>query len=49
MDVNDIFYPWVIDGSIARERFPEVAAALMDNPLGQDDECTPMDLLRRLE
>jgi hypothetical protein len=49
VDVNDIFYPWVIDGSLDKERFPEVAAALTDNPLGQGDECTPMGLLRRLE
>ena len=49
VDVNDIFYPWVIGGSLSRERFPEVAAALTDNPLGQGGECTPMGLLRRLE
>lgn len=49
VDVNDIFYPWVIGGSLAKERFPDVAAALTDNPLGQGDECTPMGLLRALE
>ncbi len=48
VDVNDIFYPWVIGGSLAAERFPEVASALTDNPLGQGAECTPMGLLRRL-
>jgi len=48
VDVNDIFYPWVIGGSLSKERFPEVAAALTDNPLGQGGECTPMGLLRRL-
>jgi F420-0:gamma-glutamyl ligase-like protein len=48
VDVNDIFYPWVIGGSLPPERFPEVAAALTDNPLGQGAECTPMGLLRRL-
>jgi len=48
VDVNDIQYPWVIDGSLDKELFPPVAAALTDNPLGQGDECTPMGLLRGL-
>jgi hypothetical protein len=47
VDVNDIFPPWVIGGSFDKSRFPEIADALTDNPLGQGDECTPMGLLRR--
>ncbi len=49
VDVNDIFPPWIIGGSFDASRFPEVASALTDNPLGQGNECTPMGLLRRLE
>jgi hypothetical protein len=49
VDANDIFYPWVIYGSRAKERVAEVAAALTDNPMSQVDECTPMGLLRRLK
>lgn len=48
VDVNDIFPPWVIGGNFDKARFPEVASALTDNPLGQGDECTPMGLIRRI-
>lgn len=49
VDINDIFPPWIIGGSMDKAGFPEIAAALSDNPLGQGDECTPMGLLRRLD
>jgi len=48
VDVNDIFPPWIIAGNFDRSRFPEIASALADNPLGQGDECTPMGLMRRI-
>ncbi|OGK12178.1 MAG: hypothetical protein A2Y63_01310, partial [Candidatus Riflebacteria bacterium RBG_13_59_9] len=48
VDVNDIFHPWIINASFGSERFPEIAATLTDNPLGQGNECTPMGLLRCL-
>lgn len=46
VDVNDIGGSWVL-GSAGVEDNRIVEAALKDNPLGQNDECTPMGILRR--
>ncbi len=45
VDVNDIGGSWVIGASPEVDK-PTVENALADNPLGQNDECTPMGILR---
>ena len=47
VDVNDIGGSWVLGASRCVDR-KLMEAALKDNPLGQNDECTPMGLLRPL-
>lgn len=46
VDVNDIGGSWVLGASFGVNR-KLVESALKDNPLGQNDECTPMGLLRK--
>lgn len=47
VDVNDIGGSWVLGCSKDVDK-KLVEAALKDNPLGQNDECTPMGLLRKV-
>jgi hypothetical protein len=46
VDVNDIYPPWCIAGTLSRERARLLESCLTDNPLGQGGECTPLGIWR---
>ncbi len=47
MDINDIGGSWMIGGSRLNKDFIE--AVMKDNPQGQDDELTPLCIVRKAE
>jgi F420-0:gamma-glutamyl ligase-like protein len=47
MDINDIGGSWMIGGSRLNKNFIE--AVMKDNPQGQDDELTPLCIVRKAE
>ncbi len=47
MDINDIGGSWMIGGSRINKDFIE--AVMKDNPQGQDDELTPLCIVRKAE
>jgi len=49
VDVNDIQKPWCIASSFDHETERLVEKALVDNPLGQGGQCTPMGIIRELK
>lgn len=47
MDINDIGGSWMIGGSNLDKNFIE--AVMKDNPQGQDDELTPLCIVRKMQ